>query len=183
VLLVLALAFALLRATIADDPNPKARPLQSDVTSAFQGPEFTREAIVYEEPSPTVEPTPTPTDTPVPPTPTLPPPPPPPVRAAASTPVPAPPVSADRASILAIIGSYSWNFDEAVAVAVCESGLNPNARNPSGATGLFQIIGGNPAMFDPATNVAAAWAKYQDGVRRGNRWYHWNQFGSCGHFY
>lgn len=120
--------------------------------------------------------------TPVPPTPTaIPQPSPPPVRAAAV--VQPAPVTVDTSSILAIIGSYSWNFEEAVAVARCESGLNSNAYNPSSATGLFQIIGGNPAMFDPATNVAAAWAKYQDGVRRGNRWYHWNQFGSCGHFY
>lgn len=85
--------------------------------------------------------------------------------------------------VLALIASYPWPYEEAVAVAKCESGLNPNAYNASGATGLFQIIGGNPAMFDPKANADAAYAKYLDGVRRGNRWWHWNQFGGCGHFY
>jgi len=126
-------------------------------------------AIAQGEPEPTPTLTPPLTATPVPPTPRPAPPPPPP--------------AAGAADVLAIIGAYPWPFDEAVAVARCESGLNPNARNPSGATGLFQIIGGNPAMFDPAANAAAAYSKYLDGVSRGNRWYHWNQFGSCGHFY
>ena len=84
--------------------------------------------------------------------------------------------------IHAIIASYGWPLQEALDVAQCESGMNPLARNPSGATGLFQLIGGNDAMFDPATNVAAAYRKYLDGVAKGNPWWHWNQFGSCGHF-
>jgi hypothetical protein len=57
--------------------------------------------------------------------------------------------------------------------------MNPNAYNPSGATGLFQIMNG---PYDPGLNVAAAYSKYLDGVSKGNPWYHWNQFGGCGHF-
>lgn len=125
--------------------------------------------LVFEPPEPTPEPTPVPTVAP-----TLVPPPT--VARAAALPAHAP------AAILEIIAAYDWPFEQAVAVAQCESGLNPNAQNPSGATGLFQIIGGNPAMFDPHANAAAAYAKYLDGVRRGNPWWHWNQFGGCGHF-
>lgn len=48
------------------------------------------------------------------------------------------------------------------AIALAESGGNPTARNPSGASGLWQILGlpfpGNP--FDPATNARMAVAKY-----------------------
>jgi hypothetical protein len=85
--------------------------------------------------------------------------------------------------IVALISQYPWPVEQALSVARCESGLNPMARNPSGATGLFQIIGGNDAMFDPATNIAAAYRKYLDGVSRGNPWMHWNLWGGCGHFY
>lgn len=142
-------------------------------------------SLVY-EPPPTIEwPTPEPAPTPSPeptPVPTLALPTPASVHAAEVTRPPLPPPP-DASEILRLIASYPWDYGEAVETARCESGLNPNARNPSGATGLFQIIGDNPAMFDPATNVAAAFAKWEDGVRRGNRWYHWNRFGGCGHFY
>lgn len=51
----------------------------------------------------------------------------------------------------------------AAQIAECESGGNPNAYNPSGASGLWQILGnpfpGNP--FDPVTNAAMAVAKYR----------------------
>lgn len=50
----------------------------------------------------------------------------------------------------------------AAAIAECESGGNPHAYNPSGASGLFQILGlpfpGDP--FDPMTNARMAVAKY-----------------------
>lgn len=49
------------------------------------------------------------------------------------------------------------------AIAEAESGGNSDARNPSGASGLWQILGnpfpGNP--FDPATNARMAVAKYK----------------------
>jgi membrane-bound lytic murein transglycosylase MltF len=81
-----------------------------------------------------------------------------------------------------LLSQYDWPVQQALDVSWCESHWNTNAQNASSATGLFQIIGGNPAMFDPAANVAAAYSKYLDGVSRGNPWWHWNQFGSCGHF-
>ena len=50
----------------------------------------------------------------------------------------------------------------AATIAECESGGNPQAYNPSGASGLWQILGnpfpGDP--FDPATNARMAVAKY-----------------------
>lgn len=51
----------------------------------------------------------------------------------------------------------------AATIAECESGGNAWARNPSGASGLWQILGvpfpGNP--FDPFTNARMAVAKYR----------------------
>jgi Transglycosylase SLT domain len=49
------------------------------------------------------------------------------------------------------------------AIAEAESGGNSDARNPSGASGLWQILG-NPFpgnAFDPATNARMAVAKYK----------------------
>lgn len=49
------------------------------------------------------------------------------------------------------------------AIALAESGGNPSAHNPSGATGLWQILG-NPFpgnAYDPATNAKMAVAKYK----------------------
>lgn len=57
----------------------------------------------------------------------------------------------------------------AVAVATCESGLDPSAYNPSGASGVFQImpstalaIGADPALlFDAKYNIDTAYRLYQ----------------------
>ena len=50
------------------------------------------------------------------------------------------------------------------AIAMAESSGNPNAKNPSGASGLWQILGnpfpGDP--FNPETNARMAVAKYKD---------------------
>lgn len=80
-----------------------------------------------------------------------------------------------------LLAQYDWPVWQAHAVAICESGGNPSAANYSAGAhlGLFQVTNGS---FDPATNISQAYAKYRDGVSRGNPWYHWNQFGSCGHF-
>jgi cell wall-associated NlpC family hydrolase len=51
------------------------------------------------------------------------------------------------------------------SIAIAESGGDPNAHNPSGATGLWQILG-NPFpgnAFDPLTNARMAVAKYKAG--------------------
>ena len=55
----------------------------------------------------------------------------------------------------------------AAAVAMAESAGQPRAHNPSGASGLWQILGaptgwkGSTNWMDPATNARAAVAKYQ----------------------
>jgi phage-related protein len=52
----------------------------------------------------------------------------------------------------------------AAAIALAESGGNPRARNPSGASGIWQILGqvvpGN--IFDPFINALNAVKKYRD---------------------
>jgi hypothetical protein len=64
----------------------------------------------------------------------------------------------------AIVCSYDWDCSWALAVIQCESGGNPNAYNPAGYVGLFQIYEGyGPNLRDPATNIAAAYALYLSG--------------------
>ena len=72
--------------------------------------------------------------------------------------------------------------EKALAVMACESGGNPNAHNPSGATGLMQVLaswadnfGLSPDdLYDPATNLMVARALYDDGLSRtGWGWVHW----------
>jgi hypothetical protein len=50
-------------------------------------------------------------------------------------------------------------------IAECESGGNPQAYNPDGASGIFQILGsvvsGN--LFDPYVNALNAVAKFRTG--------------------
>lgn len=70
--------------------------------------------------------------------------------------------------VRSVFSSRGLDSAAAVRVATCESGLNPNARNPSGASGLFQHLislwparaagagfpGASP--FDPYVNSIAA---------------------------
>lgn len=60
-------------------------------------------------------------------------------------------------------GGPSSAASSAAAVAECESGGNPHAYNPSGASGLWQILGavvpGN--LFDPMTNALNAVSKFR----------------------
>lgn len=63
---------------------------------------------------------------------------------------------------MALIRQYPWDANHAYRIMMCESSGNPSAVNrASGATGLFQIHPGGSKYLDPATNVAAAYAKYQ----------------------
>lgn len=61
-------------------------------------------------------------------------------------------------------GGPSWAAAQAASIAECESGGNPQAYNPSGASGLWQILGevvpGN--IFDPMVNAENAVAKFRD---------------------
>lgn len=60
---------------------------------------------------------------------------------------------------LDLISSYDWPVGTACRIMLCESSGDPNARNRSGATGLFQILGG---PTDPAENVALAYSMWSD---------------------
>ncbi len=114
-----------------------------------------------------VPPTPTPTPSPTPaPQPTQ----------------PLPPGSAEVVSIIqSVFGSYA---NAAIAVARCESSLNPSAVNPtsiggSHATGLFQIL--YPSTWDTTSQAgnspydaqANAKAAYQIFSRDGHSWREW----------
>jgi len=81
----------------------------------------------------------------------------------------------------AITQVFGEHAGEALQVARCESGLNPHAYNPSGATGLFQIIPStwNGTPFQPYTWAKATnpWfntqAAYSIFSRDGYRWQQW----------
>src|SRR5713226_8975861 len=89
------------------------------------------------------------------------------------------PQPAPAGSIVAMInqvfGAYAPG---AINVARCESGLNPGAYNPSGASGLFQIMPGTWAgtseagqsPFNAYANILAA---HQIFVRDGYSWREW----------
>ncbi len=71
-------------------------------------------------------------------------------------------VSAQSQDWRALVCSYDWDCDWAMAVIVCESGGYPNAYNPAGPyVGLFQILDPSASLFDPATNIAEAYWKYR----------------------
>lgn len=61
-----------------------------------------------------------------------------------------------------LVCSYNWDCGWALSVIYCESGGDPNAYNPAGPyVGLFQIYDPSVSLFDPAANIAAAYAIYQ----------------------
>lgn len=85
-----------------------------------------------------------------------------------TAPAPAPAValasSATYGDWADLVCSYDWDCSWALAVIACESGGNPDAYNPGGYVGLFQIWEGHGAdLRDPATNIAAAYSLYLSG--------------------
>lgn len=69
-------------------------------------------------------------------------------------------------------GGPAWAERSAAAVAECESGGRSNAYNPSGATGLWQILGAvRPgSLYDPMSNARNAVAKFEAS---GDTWAQW----------
>jgi soluble lytic murein transglycosylase-like protein len=71
----------------------------------------------------------------------------------------------------ALVAQYPWDVTVAERIVWCESRGDPNARNRSGATGLFQIMGG---PIDPVANVATAYDMY-----RTRGWQPWSASRYC----
>lgn len=71
----------------------------------------------------------------------------------------------------ALVAQYPWDVAVAERIVWCESRGDPNARNRSGATGLFQILGG---PIDPVANVATAYDMY-----RTRGWQPWSASRYC----
>jgi hypothetical protein len=69
-------------------------------------------------------------------------------------------------------GGPSWAAPKAAEIAYCESGYNPRAYNPSGATGLWQILGSViPGDLDnPYVNALNAVAKFKAGGDTFSAW-------------
>jgi soluble lytic murein transglycosylase len=77
-------------------------------------------------------------------------------------------------------GGFTLNRALLFAIARIESGFNPNARNPSGASGLMQLMpgtarvmgqgrpGGGDSVFDPQANLALG-QRYVDMLLRHER--------------
>lgn len=69
-------------------------------------------------------------------------------------------------------GGPSWARGAAEAVSHCESGWNTRAYNPSGATGLFQILGSvvGGSLWDAHVNALNAVSKFRAS---GDTWSQW----------
>lgn len=69
-------------------------------------------------------------------------------------------------------GGPSWAAAHAASIAECESGGNPDAYNPSGATGIWQIlgavVGGN--LRDPYVNALNAVSKFDASGQTFAQW-------------
>lgn len=118
--------------------------------------------------TPTTPPQPVVTPVVVPPTQT-------PIPQPTTPPAPPAPTGSIPALIDSVFGAYG---PAAINVARCESGLNPGAYNPSGASGLFQIMPGTFAGTSEAGQSifnaqASALAAHEIFVRDGYSWREW----------
>lgn len=83
-----------------------------------------------------------------------------------------------------LVSQYDWPVNTALCLMEYESGGNPSAYNPSGASGLMQVLaswadnfGYTPSdLFDPAINLEVAYQLYRTGG-----WSHWSPWnrGAC----
>jgi len=82
--------------------------------------------------------------------------------------------SVSGGSCMAAASVYDWPLTEVDYVIQHESGHNPMVVNSSsGACGCMQLLPCQ-GLGDPATNVAAGYAKWLDGGRSFQRhWYNW----------
>ena len=102
------------------------------------------------------------------------------------TPVPTPTQIIGGSSVAAMIQQVFWSYAQgALHVATCESGLNPNAYNPtsiggSHAVGVFQILypstwmGTPEAASSPYNAMANILAAHSIFVRDGYSWREWS---------
>ena len=74
---------------------------------------------------------------------------------------PAPPPSSGQSwtkeEVVEAICSLPWPCERMVAIAACESGLRPDALNPAGYYGLFQISHAFDGWDNPWTNAQVAY--------------------------
>ena len=89
-------------------------------------------------------------------------------------PQPSAPVSSGVEQWRTAVAAYGWPVDQALTVMACESGGDPSAYNPSGATGLFQIkpfwTTAYPGdLWNPGDNIRVA---YLIWANEGG-WKHW----------
>lgn len=85
------------------------------------------------------------------------------------TPTPTPYVISGPQEVIDAICSLPWPCDQMVRIASCESGLNPNAFNPAGYYGLFQINFMFDGWNDPLVNAQVAYeTKYLPALASGD---------------
>lgn len=88
----------------------------------------------------------------------------------------APPASSGgyEGDVVAIICGLPWPCEQMVAIATCESGLNPSSYNPAGYYGLFQISYAFEGWDDPVINAQVAYEqKYLPALAAGDPFSPW----------
>jgi LysM repeat protein len=96
------------------------------------------------------------------------------------TPTPTPFVVSGPQDVIDAICSFPWPCDQMVRIATCESGLNPNAFNPAGYYGLFQINYEFDGWNDPLVNSQVAYeTKYLPALASGDPFLPWP---ACRHY-